>query len=106
MTDDARMMLARHGVEIEYTDYEPDGIVDLSQTDVLNEDLDALAQCDEFAVLNLQKTTISDAGLAEITEMTQLQKLELSDTLVSDDGLQNLVGLRKLEQLGLGCSQG
>lgn len=106
MTHETRMMLARHGVEIEYTDYEPDGVVNLSRTEVMNEDLDALTHCDEFATLDLEFTAISDAGMAAIAEMPQLQKIELGDTLVSDAGLVNLSGLTKLERLGIGCDQG
>lgn len=106
MSDEARRMLARFGVQIVHSDYCPDGAINLAHSDVGNEDLQALTGTRDFAELNLKGTTISDAGVATISQMEQLETLELGGTLISDSALSHLSELRKLEQLGVGCDQG
>ena len=104
--DAARQMLARFGCQIEYTEREPDGLVDLASSEVCNDDLQHLIYYPGFEALNLDKTDISDAGLRFIGEISSLQSVRLYDTLVSNSGLTNLQGLSKLEYLDVGCHPG
>lgn len=106
LPDAAREMLARFGATIEYTDREPDGVVNLAETEVTNDDLRYLVFYPGFGALNLDKTLVSDEGTNFIGEMSSLACVSLYDTLVSDDGLKNLLGLRNLEHLDIGCAPG
>ena len=106
LPDAARQMLARFGSQIEYTEREPNGIVNLTKSEVANDDLRHLIFYPGFDALNLDKTLISDAGLKFIGEMSSLEGVRLYDTLISDYGLKNLLGLSKLERLNIGCDPG
>jgi hypothetical protein len=106
LPDAARQMLARFGSRIEYTDNEPNGLVNLARSDVGNDDLRHLVFYPGIDALILDKTEISDAGLKFIGEMSNLEGVRLYDTLVSDDGLKNLLGLSKLERLNIACDPG
>lgn len=106
LPDEASQMLARFGSQIEYTENEPNGLVNLAGSQVANEDLRHLVFYPGFDALILDKTEISDAGLQSIGEMKNLEGVRLYDTLVSDDGLEHLVGLAKLERLNIACDPG
>ncbi len=106
LPDAARQMLARFGSQIEYTENEPNGLVNLTRSEVGNEDLRHLVFYPGIDALLLDKTEISDAGLKFIGEMHNLEGLWLYDTLVSDDGLKYLLGLSKLERLHIACDPG
>lgn len=106
LPDAARQMLARFGSQIEYTENEPNGLVNLARTEVGDEDLHHLIFYPGIDALVLDKTEISDDGLKFIGEMTNLERVRLYDTLVSDDGLKHLLGLSKLERLNIACDPG
>ena len=106
LPDSARQMLARFGSQIEYTEREPNGIVDLAKSEVTNDDLCDLVFYPGFDSLILDYTLISDIGMTFIGEMSNLERVRLYDTLVSDYGLKNLLGLSKLERLNIGCNPG
>ena len=91
--DAARKMLARYGASIEQTEHEPDGEIDLSKSEVTNEDLEQLVFYPGFASLNLAKTNISDNGTEHIGQMGRLESVNLYGTLVSNDGLAHLSSL-------------
>jgi hypothetical protein len=74
--DAARQMLARFGSQIEYTDLAPNGYVNLSKSEVDNDDLPNLVYYPGFDRLNLNQTLISDAGLQIIGGMNDLEILE------------------------------
>ncbi len=106
LPDAARAMLARFGRRIEYTDREPGGTIDLSESEVANDDMRHLIANPGFAELNLDKTLISDGGLRSVGEMSSLESLRLYDTLISNEGLKELRGLVKLERLDIACDPG
>ena len=106
LPDAARQTLARLGTQIEYTEREPDGIVNLVKSEVTNNDLRHLILHPGFAALHLDKTLISDAGLTFVGEMSSLEGLRLYDTLISNCGLKSLLGLSRLERLNIGCDPG
>jgi hypothetical protein len=104
--DAVRQMIAQFGSQIEYTEREPNGLVNLARSEVTNEDLRQLIFYPGFDALVLDETMISSAGLKYIGEMSSLETLRLDDTLISDDGLNSLLGLSKLERLDIGCNPG
>lgn len=106
LPDAARQMLARFGSQVEYTENEPNGLINLTRSEVGNEDLRHLVFYPGIDALVLDKTEISDVGLKFIGEMSSLEGLRLYDTLVSDDGLKHLLGLSKLERLNIACDPG
>jgi citrate lyase beta subunit len=106
LPDAARQMLARFGSQIEYTENEPNGLVNLAGSEVGDDDLRHLVFHPGIDALVLDKTDISDAGLKFIGEMSSLEGLRLYDTLVSDEGLRHLLGLSKLERLNIACDPG
>lgn len=106
LPDAARQMLAGFGCQIEYTENEPNGVVNLARSEVGNEDLCHLIFYPGIDALFLDRTEISDVGLKFIGEMSNLESVRLYDTLVSDDGLKHLLGLSKLERLNLACDPG
>ncbi|QDT77433.1 Leucine Rich repeats (2 copies) [Gimesia maris] len=106
LPEEASQMLARLGSQIEYTANEPNGLVNLTNSEVANEDLRHLIFYPGFEALILDNTSISDAGLNFIGEMRNLERVGLYDTLVSDDGLKLLLKLSKLEKLNIACAPG
>ncbi|QDU13073.1 Leucine Rich repeats (2 copies) [Gimesia maris] len=106
LPEEASQMLARLGSQIEYTANEPNGLVNLMNSEVANEDLRHLIFYPGFEALILDNTSISDAGLNFIGEMRNLERVGLYDTLVSDDGLKPLLKLSKLEKLNIACAPG
>jgi Leucine-rich repeat (LRR) protein len=106
LPDAACQVLARFGAQIEYTENEPNGIVDLTSSEVADEDLRPLVVYPGFDALVLDKTEISDVGLKFIGEMSNLESVGLYDTSISDEGLEHLPGLSKLERLNIACDPG
>lgn len=54
--DVARKMLARFGTAVEFSDHYPDGLVDLTDSEIANDDLEALNFYPGFAALHLVRT--------------------------------------------------
>jgi len=106
LPDAALELLARLGTGIEYTESEPDGIVNLTESDVTDDDLDHLVFYPGFAALDLTMTQITDAGLRFIGEMRSLENLSLYQTHMTDRGLKELGRLSKLERLNIGTCPG
>ncbi|MEK6236684.1 MAG: hypothetical protein N2C14_18405 [Planctomycetales bacterium] len=104
--DAADQMLARLGGHVEYSDRDPNGLVNLTRSKVADEDLRDLVFYPGFDALNLDKTLISDVGLKFIGGMSNLEGLQLYDTVISDHGLKELLGLSRLERLDIACDPG
>lgn len=104
--DAALELLARLGTGIEYTESEPDGIVNLTESDVTDDDLGHLVFYPGFAALDLTMTQITDAGLRFTGEMRSLENLSLYQTHITDVGLKELGRLSKLERLNIGTCPG
>lgn len=79
--------------------------IDLSGTDVKDEQLRWLSDLTELRTLRLHRTGISDAGLQHIKSLSRLTTLTIGDTRVTNAGLKSLAGLSQLEFLGLHGSQ-
>ena len=76
--------------------------LDLSITDVADDDLIHLARLSQLQWLRLGGTGVTDAGLAHLEGLTHVTFLDLADTRVTDAGLKHLEGFRKLRILHLG----
>jgi tetratricopeptide (TPR) repeat protein len=79
--------------------------VDLSQTDVRDDDLALLQRMPAVESLLLSETAISDAGLVHLRSIPELKFVDLSHTQVTDDGLTRLSDLPKLRSLQLHGTQ-
>jgi len=77
------------------------GAVDLSGTQVSDDDLAEIASLPELTHLNLNDAQIGSEGLAHLAKMSQIKQLELSGTLTTDDDLRQLAELSTLEVLKL-----
>lgn len=77
------------------------GMVNLSETQASDSDLEDYAQLKQLFYLNLISTDVSDAGLKNIKGLTNLKQLWLINTRIGDAGLEHLSGLTKLEELYL-----
>jgi internalin A len=75
--------------------------VHLSDTKVIDADLETLKPLTQLHRLYLQNTTITDADLEHLKGLTELHTLSLNHTRVTDAGLENLKGLSKLKTLSL-----
>lgn len=75
--------------------------LDLGNTQLTDEALQALSQFKHLTRLHLENTAVSDAGLAHLKELEYLEYLNLYGTKVSDEGLQHLTGLDNLRHLYL-----
>jgi hypothetical protein len=64
--------------------------VNLSRSQVTDEDLAVLQEFSKLRVLDLSGTAITDAGLNRLTGMFQLQKVNLSKTRVTKGGIERL----------------
>jgi len=106
LPDAALELLARLGTGIEYTESEPDGIVNLTESDVTDDDLGHLVFYPGFAALDLTMTQITDAGLRFIGEMRSLENLRLYQTHITDEGVKELGRLSRLERLDIGTCPG
>ena len=106
LTDAARTTLEQLGVCIEYSEHHPDGIIDLSESDVADDDLKHFVFYPGFAGLRLARTGVSNAGVRFVGEMRDLESLSLHNTSITDDALAELCCLSKLEQLWIGTDPG
>ncbi|MBL8812232.1 MAG: hypothetical protein JNM43_18855 [Planctomycetaceae bacterium] len=100
--DRALKLLARFGATIEYSDRYPEGLVNLDQVEIADEDLEELIFSPGFATLVLDRTQISDAGLAFVGQMPALDTLSLNRTNITDAGLSELQGCLQLTTLDIG----
>lgn len=75
--------------------------VRLSNLEVTDADIAALAGLPEIRSLDLEGARITDAGLGRLAGLTRLQALGLTGTRVTDDGLEHLKGMVDLKVLVL-----
>ncbi len=75
------------------------GILDLSQTNVGDADLQGGEGLGQLTQLDLSNTQITDALLSNPSWLRGLQRLSLNNTLVTDTGLASLKGLDRLQLL-------
>jgi hypothetical protein len=75
--------------------------VDLTGTDVGNDDLEQLQAFTQLLGLILTDTGVSDDGLQHVAKLSTLTTLELYRTSISDAGLKNLSNLSSLAGLYL-----
>jgi len=81
----------------------------LHETQVDDEGMAALRECQLLRDLSLNGLPITDAGLAHLSELTTLEELGLTGTRVTDTGLLKLMSLRRLRRIsinGTGVSLG
>ena len=75
--------------------------IDLTGTDVTDEQLAQLAKLTHLDRLRLHGTSVSDTGLQYLTKFQELTLLELSKTRVTDAGIPALASLKGLEKVYL-----
>ncbi|MEX0866814.1 MAG: protein kinase, partial [Pirellulales bacterium] len=75
--------------------------LDLSRTEITDEDLAAIAQLTRLEELHLAGTRVSDKGLAHLAALNSLRVLDLSETRVTGAGLAALQDLPNLSALRL-----
>jgi len=74
----------------------------LSEKELTNNSIETLLQIKKQLIwLNLTDSNVSDDNLKKIAELERLMKLNLSKTKISDKGLSYLEKLEKLESLNL-----
>lgn len=73
--------------------------VDLSNTKVIGNDLEALSRCDWIRELKLANTGIGDNDLSHIAKLDKLRTLDIRNTNVTDTGLPKLEPLQRLVAL-------
>ena len=76
-------------------------IITTPQMNVVDADLNRIAEMNDVESLNLANAEITDRGLAQLQRLTNLKALDLSDTEITDDGLKSLAGMTRLESLAL-----
>lgn len=106
LSDATRSTLARLGASVEFSEHYPDGNIDLTESDVTDEDLPHLVFYPGFAGLQLARTSISNAGVRFVGQMRDVESLSLHNTKITDDALAELRGLIKLEELFIGTDPG
>ncbi len=77
------------------------GFLNLSQTQITNEQLQRLAAIPRTRHLQVQSTLIGDAGVKHLPRFKGLKGLSLTRTLVSDEGLEAVGQLTDLEYFEL-----
>lgn len=75
--------------------------LDLSGTDVEDEELAALTEMVHLTRLELDRTAVSDDGLVHLKHLGNLETLNLYGTKVTDDGLELLLEIPKLRTVYL-----
>ncbi len=75
--------------------------IDLSETNVSDDDLGDLTQLDGLRHLSLRRTNISGKALVHVGGLTGLEELDLASTKVTDEDLPRLDGLKQLRVLSL-----
>ncbi len=73
--------------------------LDLSRTQVTDEDLAIVATYPVLHKLELSHTTISDAGIKHLATLKHLDTLNLYNTKVGNEGLEALHSLKSLEKI-------
>lgn len=81
--------------------YRLDLSLDLSNTRITGEGVEALAGLPRFEELDLSETDVTDRGLAGIARVKRLKELDLSGTAITDDGPAALKPLARLFSLRL-----
>jgi Leucine-rich repeat (LRR) protein len=77
-------------------------LVNLSETQAADSDLENLQAMTEVERLNLANVPVTDSGLVHLQDLTDLAALDLSRTKVTDTGLIHLRKLPHLRYLYLG----
>ena len=77
----------------------------LDYTAISDEGLVHISEMKQLVSLSLSRTKITDRGLAALRELDQLTRLDLSVTDIGDAGVKQLRGLTQLEELNLGVTQ-
>ena len=75
--------------------------LDLGNTEVTDEMIQALPKFKHLTRLHLENTKVSDAGLVSLKNLAYLEYLNLYGTAVSDKGLAELAELKNLRRLYL-----
>lgn len=75
--------------------------VDLSGTNVTDDDLRLVGNLSELRTLNLHRTGVSDAGVLHLQGLKHLVTLTIGDTRITNAGLKALTALEQLEFIGL-----
>jgi hypothetical protein len=78
--------------------------LNLSGSNVTDDDLQALKGLTGLQVLYVGTTEIGDAGVAHLAGLTGLEELSLGDTKITDAALAHLAGMKKLKALYLGST--
>lgn len=73
----------------------------LSDREIVDDNLQPLAELQNVYLINLRGTKITDAGLAHLAGLKSLARLHLERTAITDAGLVHLAGLENLEYLNL-----
>lgn len=76
-------------------------LLDLSYTQLNDDDFAKLELPEFLSELNLSGTKITDAGIAHLQDAQHLEKIDLSHTAVTDDSLENLQTLPRLRSANL-----
>ncbi len=79
--------------------------LNLSDSDVKNEDLQQIAELENLIKLNLSKNSISDEGLSHLTKLKNLESINLYKTNVSKGLLEVVPQLPNLKRLYLSESK-
>ncbi len=77
------------------------GAIDLSATNVSDEDLAEIGKLPELTHLHLNDTNITDSGVKHLSAVPRLKQLELSGTKITDDGMRHILDLTSLEVVKL-----
>lgn len=77
-------------------------LADVSQTQITDAGIAALADCEELIYLELYDSRIGDGALAAISRLPRLRYLFLTGTRISDKGLKSLYGMSTLRIVHLG----
>lgn len=75
--------------------------LDLSGTEITDDDLIPLGSIPHLQRLDLSETKISDAGLIHLSALSDLRTLNLYGTAITDAGLDHLANNQRLESLYL-----
>ncbi len=76
-------------------------VVDLSNTDVRDDELEPIASLRQVEWVNLVNTKVGNTGLRHLVDLPGLTTLWLKETNVTDAGLTDLIRLNSLTYLGL-----
>ena len=79
--------------------------VQLSHTNVTDEDLRYLTKLHDLRELSLANTSITDAGLRHLTKLKKLERLALQGTDITDEGMQIVGRTRSLKEIDVMATQ-